>query len=740
MFAMFAGSSGVLNATILSLLLCGTAYADEQKPAVLPSPQGAEDQTTFLIDRFAETAVGTEWSERRLLLIEYMASDPAAEVVLRNLPGGSDRIAQTAARAKAVLVLHLLKKTVGDARFTAAQKDLIDTAKLRPITWDDVRTVVGQQTGTDLAEFFRQWVGGKGLPDLRIEKAAVRRRGSGYEASFDIVQAGTPFELEVPVTVALGGGILKKETVTINGERKSVTLSAETEPRTVTIDNDYDLPRKLSGAEIPPVFAAITEGKKNLIVLPSGEHDAYRPIIDALKQRGAVEREPGSLTDADARDASLVILGEDNPVALRFFGKVVLPVAGLGVDVRKNPWNAVKVAVIVRSRSPQEAEKALPALTGLRRYSYASFDQGTAVTKGTRDAERGMQVELKQETVAVDLSALKTLADVVAGAADKKIIYVGEYHDRYAHHDVQLKVVRELHRRDPKLAVGMEMFHRPYQQALDDYIGGRTDEREFLKRSEYFKRWGFDYNLYKPILDFCRAENIPVVALNIRHEITDKVSKSGLDSLTAEERAEVPPQMDFSDDEYRKRLKEVFSEHKSSPDREFDHFYQAQVVWDETMATSVDEFLRKRPDRRMVVIVGGGHIAHGFGIPKRAFRRNGHPYAVILNDPDLERGVADYAVYPPSLEGVAAPRLMTMFREEGGKLTVTGFSKGSPAEKAGLKSGDEVLSADGEPVKDVGDLKLLLFFKKAGDTVTVKALRKRFLLGEKEKTFIITLN
>ena len=59
----------------------------------------------------------------------------------------------------------------------------------------------------------------------------------------------------------------------------------------------------------------------------------------------------------------------------------------------------------------------------------------------------------------------------------------------------------------------MEMFQRPFQKVLDDYIGGKIDEAEFLKGTEYFKRWGFDYQLYRPILLFARSEKIPVVAL-----------------------------------------------------------------------------------------------------------------------------------------------------------------------------------------------------------------------------------
>ncbi len=141
---------------------------------------------------------------------------------------------------------------------------------------------------------------------------------------------------------------------------------------------------------------------------------------------------------------------------------------------------------------------------------------------------------------------------------------MGEYHDRFAHHNVQLQVIKSLHQKDPKLAIGMEMFQRPFQKTLDDYLGGAIDEREFLKQSEYFKRWVFDYNLYKPILDYARAEKIPVVALNLTREIVEKVSKSGMDALSDDEKKALPLQMDFSDDDYRGRLKQVFSQHKSA--------------------------------------------------------------------------------------------------------------------------------------------------------------------------------
>ena len=373
-------------------------------------------------------------------------------------------------------------------------------------------------------------------------------------------------------------------------------------------------------------------------------------------------------------------------------------------------------------------------LTGV--LAFASMSPAAAEMPARVDqaaaSHEGAKMKSKEETPVIDLSTLKTLADVIEGASSKKIVYVGEYHDQFAHHHVELQLIKGLHQKGPKLAVGMEMFQRPFQKVLDDYINGAIDEREFLKKSEYFKRWGFDFNLYKPILDFARAEKIPVIALNIRREIVEKVSKSGLDSLAEAEKKEVPQQMDLSDDVYRSRLKEVFNRHKGSRERNFDYFYQAQILWDETMALSVDEFLKKNPDHRIVVIAGCGHLAYGSGIPKRAFRRNKLPYVIALNDEDVERDIANYLILPEEIEGAAAPRLMVALKAENNRVFVTDMPDDSVSKKAGVKVGDAILSLDGTKVESVEDLKLELFFKKKGDIVKVKVLRKRFLLGEKE--------
>ena len=285
----------------------------------------------------------------------------------------------------------------------------------------------------------------------------------------------------------------------------------------------------------------------------------------------------------------------------------------------------------------------------------------------------------------------------------------------------------------------MEMFQRPFQEIVDEYIEGKIDEKAFLKGTEYFKRWGFDYNLYRPILLFARSEKIPVVALNQRQEIVDKVFRSGVDSLSEEEKKSVPSQMDFSDDAYKERLTRVFREHKGFQTDKFDFFYQAQILWDETMSESIAQFLRAYPADQLVVLAGTGHLAYGSGIPKRTARRNGYRYAIVLNDVDPEKGIADFILSPGAVPEETSPRLMVSLKEEAAKVEIAGFPIKSVSEQAGMRVGDIILALGGTPIQTADDVRIDLLSRKKGEKVTIRILRKSFFGLNKEMEFDVVL-
>jgi uncharacterized iron-regulated protein len=429
------------------------------------------------------------------------------------------------------------------------------------------------------------------------------------------------------------------------------------------------------------------------------------------------------ITKSDIESSSVSILGIDNPLVLRLYGKLAPEDAGFCIMVKKNPWNPLKVIGIFNGKSKREVDAAFNKIPHYGKYSKLLFDNGINTDKEIKQTQRGMVMDFDEEAAAVDISGIRTLSEVINGMADKKIIYVGEIHDVFAHHAVQLDIITGIYRRNRDIAIGMEMFQRPFQATLDGFIAGRIGEQDFLKRSEYFKRWGFDYHLYKPILDFARTESVPVVALNIQREIIAKVSKNGIDSLLDIEKGEIPSEMDFSDSEYKERLKEVFLMHNNAKERNFDFFLQSQTLWDETMSLSIEEYLREKPGHHMIVLAGKGHLEYGSGIPKRTYRRNGFDYAIVLIDAKVEKGIADYVIFPKPVEGITTPKLMTFLIKEDRGYKITGFPKESVSQKAGLKVGDIILFIDEVEIESIEDIKIHLIYKRIGDIVKVRVLR-----------------
>jgi uncharacterized iron-regulated protein len=658
------------------------------------------------------------------MLIDYQSAvDAESDFPLKYFISRVDRPSRAIGYGKAAMVFHMLKNRVGEENFNNSLKDLIGNNRFKKASWNDIQTSFEKEYGQPLDWFFTQWTEKTGLAELSVYGLELSQKGSEYELHFHIDQEGNVFNIELPVTIYFRDKVLF-DSLTVDSTENSFELMLREKPEKIVFDEDYDIASTMSNNEFPPVITRLLGENNLLIAVPKEGAEKYGSIIDELERNGAVSKAVHDIKVSDIEDNSVVILGRDNSLIRRLFGSMTGEDGGFSVIMKENPWNPDRVVAIVEGTSREEVDRAFRKIRHYGKYSRILFDNGVISGKETEKTERGMVLNMAQEAPAIDLSSIKTLSDVIRGVEDKKIIYVGEVHDVFAHHAVQLDIITGIYKKRPKIAIGMEMFQRPFQETLDAYISGRTGEEDFLKESEYFKRWGFDYNLYKPILDFARAEKIPVVALNLEREIIKKVSESGIDSLSDEEKSRIPQELDFSDKEYRERLREIFSMHKDADEKNFDYFYQSQILWDETMSQSVDEFLGNNPDYRIVVLAGQGHLAYGSGIPKRTFRRNGEEYAIVAIDETVDKGIADYVVFPKSVDGITTPKLMVYLMAEKGILKIAGFLEDSVSEEAGLKINDRILFIDDVEIESIEDIKIHLFYKKKGDFVKVKVLRK----------------
>ena len=341
---------------------------------------------------------------------------------------------------------------------------------------------------------------------------------------------------------------------------------------------------------------------------------------------------------------------------------------------------------------------------------------------------------------AIDLDTLLSLDRLAAQLATKRVVFVGETHDQYEDHLNQLEIIRRLHQMDPNLAIGVEYFEQPFQSKVDDYIDGRITEQEFLRATGYFQNWGYDYRLYAPIFRFAREQRIPVRALNVPSALPSEVAKVGVAGLSEQQRAYLPKEILPADPDYRNRLREAYEGHPSKKPNAFDHFVEAQLVWDEGMAESAAAYLTANPGRRMVILAGAGHLLFGSGIPKRLERRTHATYDIVLNSGvEAEPQIADYILLSKKQKLPPAGVLGVSLEEKSGECRIHSFSPGSAGEKAGLKRGDVLAEIDSKKISTVADMHLALWDKKPGDHVQVSVRRKRRFGTVTEHSFEIEL-
>jgi len=211
-----------------------------------------------------------------------------------------------------------------------------------------------------------------------------------------------------------------------------------------------------------------------------------------------------------------------------------------------------------------------------------------------------------------------------------RIIYVGEIHTIARHHDFQTELLKELSKRDLRLALGMEMFSIEQQKIVDEWYNRGEDLNSLINRL------GHEYwtNLkdYETLLNTARELNVPIVALNAPDKLVKKAAKEGLEGLNDSERKKIPKEAETINPLNERLLNLRLKVHRAFQDKSLDKIILAQAIRDETMAQTISSYLEspKGKERIMIVIAGTGHMNYGFGIPERTHRRNGLPFRIII--------------------------------------------------------------------------------------------------------------
>ena len=242
--------------------------------------------------------------------------------------------------------------------------------------------------------------------------------------------------------------------------------------------------------------------------------------------------------------------------------------------------------------------------------------------------------------------------DFIKQLSHYDVVFIGEKHDDPNAHYMELKITKDLYSLNhDNFTVSMEMFERDVQGVLNDYLNGKIDEKTFLAKSRPWSNYTTDY---KPIVEFAKKHNIEVIASNVPRHLANMVAMRGFGiykSLKEENADYIATHVDTLEPKYRDRfvntMKMVGHMGKMSK-MNVENFFYAQCIKDNTMAESIDNYLKSHPGNEILMINGSFHSDFGLGIPYRLKKLNDSLKIAIVKvkaeGEPIEKGQCDYLI------------------------------------------------------------------------------------------------
>ena len=707
-----------------------------------------EGLTSYLADYSYATDKGEGAAHRKAGLVNYQSYvHPESAVALQDFRSASHK--QPMAKAiravgynRSAMLFHQLRGLLGPENFFQGLRLFASSWQGRAATWKDIQTMFETVSDQDLEIFFQQQLTRKDMVSLSATAIRTENLQDRSTLHFTIKQNSEhPYALKVPIRVTTMTGE-EHFIQQITGKETAISLSLSEPPLSFTIDPDYELFRKLTPSELPPVWSRFLGAEHKLLI--TGEKQAaasLAPFITWAERQGWTVADNYSVTNQQLSENSLLFLGSDSSSFRSLFGRSPFSKEGFSLKVQNNPLNTDQVAVVLNSSSSEETEAAFHKLRHYGKYSTLSFSKGRIRHKEITARDNGLAYLLEILPGGGATATMNSFEQIITELGKNRVIYLGETHDSLADHLLQLRIIQGLQRQGLDLAIAMEMFPKSSQQALDDYVLGQTEmnETDFLRAARWFDVWRYDWRLFRPIFNFCRREKIPVHGININREIVSTVFSDGhTDGLSEEQRETLAEDRDLAIDGYVERLREVHGFHAESPhgkEKGIAGFVQSQAIWDESMAENIVTILREHPGKTVVVIAGSQHTRKDSGIPPRVSRRMDVTQASVLNlyaanAPPVPGQQADYFFMAEPRQLTAKGKIGVILNPEKDdneepRLRISGISHAGKAAAAGIEKDDIILSMDGHPVKDMEDIGILMMNSKPGDMLQLTILRQK---------------
>jgi aminopeptidase N len=149
-----------------------------------------------------------------------------------------DKLFDGQSYGKGAVILHTLRKHVGDKAFFEGIKLYLTRFRHMPVETDDFRQAMSDASGKDLESWFEQWVFRAG--HMALQTSWTHANGK-IELNVKQLQQGKPYSFDTVVEITNGASVTRRP-IHIDSMETVAFIDSPMKPEKVTLDPDFDIP------------------------------------------------------------------------------------------------------------------------------------------------------------------------------------------------------------------------------------------------------------------------------------------------------------------------------------------------------------------------------------------------------------------------------------------------------------------------------------------------------------------
>lgn len=209
-----------------------------------------------------------------------------------------------------------------------------------------------------------------------------------------------------------------------------------------------------------------------------------------------------------------------------------------------------------------------------------------------------------------DVLSIETLAQQLRSA---DVVFIGEFHGNHASHLLQAELQAALYTQRPNQILSMEQFNRDQQPFINRYLDEQIGETYLVNETP---TWNNYVASYRPLVEFAKAQMLPVIAANAPADTVRCIGRHGTDylnQLTGKEAAEIAEHPFEDVAGYKAFFMNFLKGAKRFDKTRAENSYLAQLTRDNTMAESILKAHQTHPNAQIIHTNGAFHSNNGLG-------------------------------------------------------------------------------------------------------------------------------